>query len=119
RARLAAPPSTPAALASLFVHRHLVDDGGELWGHTHGMEQLGLPDLECRVPPTAREAAIRLLDLAVARFATDGCAPAPGDRFTLGDGERTMHGHAAAATIAADHPWGAYGALRLSLAPAT
>lgn len=49
---VAANSVTPEILYLLFVNTHLIDipDGG--WLHTHGMEQLGLPDMEIKFADT-------------------------------------------------------------------
>lgn len=47
-----------SATKKMVVH-HVIESG---WVHTHGLDQLGLPELEIRnVPPMFAEAAARIL----------------------------------------------------------
>ncbi len=90
------------AWTTLFLHRHLIEEGERVWLHTHGMEHFGLPDLELRGALSERDAALRLLDGAIGHLLRHG---------EVQDGAPF---EARPAPAAGDHEYGAWGALALA-----
>ena len=96
---------------AMFVHEHAVVDGDRLWLHSHGMEQLDLPDVECLEHARRAGVARRIVSAVQRRLVAGGAALHFGDVVDVaGDGvpfEIT-------ASIPVDgHRFGAYGAVRL------
>jgi uncharacterized protein DUF4261 len=115
RSRFGKGPWSAEELAAVFVHRHLVQTEAGIWCHTHGMEQLGLPDVECEVSRPSMVAAARLLDVAVAYLARHGPVLRAGETVAATDEQLDLRCQVAPGRTHEDHPWGTFGALRLDL----
>jgi uncharacterized protein YjbI with pentapeptide repeats len=100
----------------LFLQLYTIHDEQYAWSHTHGMEHLGLPDLECRTALAKAPMGERLILGCIHHLMKNG-----GDTLNIGDfvaAEEDDDGVLSRFWVypprdVADHDYGAYGALQL------
>jgi hypothetical protein len=101
---------TPAP-GTVLIHRHVVVDSETVWNHTHGMESLGLPDVECRTGIGDAARADQVIASAVRHLIDGGEALHPGDAVEI-DNPPFATRLDVVATRTPDH-YGAWGALEI------
>jgi uncharacterized protein YjbI with pentapeptide repeats len=100
----------------LFLQLYTIHDEQYAWSHTHGMEHLGLPDLECRTTLAEAPMGERLILGCIHQLMQHG-----GDTLNVGDfvAAEEDHDHLLSRfwvyppRDVEDHHYGAYGALQL------
>ena len=100
----------------LFLQLYTIHDEQYAWSHTHGMEHLGLPDLECRTMLAEASMGERLILGCIHHLMKNG-----GDTLNIGDfvaAEEDDDGLLSRFWLypprdVVDHDYGAYGALQL------
>jgi hypothetical protein len=111
-AREAAAGDIAAVVASQLLQRHVVIEADSTtWIHTHGMEQIGLPDVECRTAGAANVAHLLVGD--VVRHLIQIGVLDPGTVVEIDAGSSSVRARLAS-TRAPEH-LGAFGGLEITI----